>query len=49
MNAYGLNNTGSTALNATAQDLFSNKIFDNASGGWSYAHHTIHSLQDLNL
>ena len=49
VNAYGLNNTGSTSLNATYQDLFSNQSFDNSSGGWSYAHHTIQSLQDLNL
>ena len=49
VNAYGLNNTGSTSLNATYQDFFSNQSFDNSSGGWSYAHHTIHSLQDLNL
>ena len=49
VNAYGLNNTGSTSLNATYQDLFSNQTFDNASGGWSYSHHTIHSLRDLNL
>ena len=49
VNAYGLNNTGSTSLNATYQDLFSNQIFDNSSSNWSYAHNTIHSLQDLNL
>ena len=49
VNAYGLNNTGSTSLNATYQDLFSNQTFDNASSSWSYAHQTIHSLQDLNL
>ena len=49
VNAYGLNNTGSTSLNATYQDLFSNQSFDNSSSSWSYAHQTIHSLQDLNL
>ena len=49
VNAYGLNNTGQASLNATYQDLFSNQSFDNSSSGWSYAHHTIHSLQDLNL
>ena len=49
VNAYGLNNTGSTSLNATYQDLFSNQTFDNSSSNWSYAHHTIQSLQDLSL
>jgi hypothetical protein len=49
VNAYGLNDTDSTSLNATYQDLFSNQSFDNTSGGWSYTHHTIHSLQGLNL
>ena len=49
VNAYGLNNTGSTSLNATYQDLFSNQSFDNSSSSWGYAHQTIHSLQDLNL
>ena len=49
VNAYGLNNTGSNSLNATYQDLFSNQSFDNASSSWSYSHHTIHSLHDLNL
>ena len=49
VNAYGLNNTGSTSLNATYLDLFSNQSFDNSSGSWSYSHQTIHSLQDLNL
>ena len=49
VNAYGLNNTGNTSLNATYQDLFSNQIFDNSSSNWSYAHHTIQSLQDLNF
>ena len=48
-NAYGLNNTGSTSLDATYQDLFSNQSFDNSSSSWSYSHHTIQSLQDLNL
>ena len=33
VNAYGLNNTGSTSLNVTHQDLFSNQSFDNSSGG----------------
>ena len=47
--AYGLNNTGSTSLNATYQDLFSNQSFDNSSSSWGYAHQTIHSLQGLNL
>ena len=49
VNAYGLNNTGSTSLNATYQDLFSNQSFDNSSSSWSYSHHTIQSLQDLNF
>ena len=49
VNAYGLNNTGSTSQNATYQDLFSKQIFDNSSSNWSYAHHTIQALQDLNL
>ena len=49
VNAYGLNNTGSTSLNATYQDLFSNQSFDNSSSNWSYAHEIIQSLQDLNL
>ena len=49
VNAYGLNSTGSTSLNATYQDLFSNKIFDNSSSRWSYAHEIIQSLQDLSL
>ena len=49
VNAYGLNNTGSTSLDATYQDLFSNQSFDNSSSSWSYAHHTIQSLQDLNF
>ena len=49
VNAYGLNNTGSTSLNATYQDLFSNQSFDKSSSSWGYAHHTIQSLQDLNL
>jgi hypothetical protein len=41
VNAYGLNDTDSTSLDATYQDLFSNQSFDNTSGSWSYAHHTI--------
>ena len=49
VNAYGLNSTGSTSLNVTYQDLFSNQSFDNDSGGWSYSHQIIQSLQDLNL
>ena len=49
VNAYGLNSTGSTSLNATYQDLFSNQSFDNSSSSWSYSHQTIPSLQDLNL
>ena len=49
VNAYGLNNTGSTSLNATYQDLFSNQSFDNSSSSWSYSHSTIQSLQDLNF
>ena len=49
VNAYGLNNTGSTSLNATYQDLCSNQTFDNTTSNWSYAHHTIQSLHDLNL
>ena len=49
VNAYGLNNTGSTSFNATSPELFSNQSFDNTTGGWSYSHHTIQSLQDLNL
>ena len=49
VNAYGLNNTGNTSLNATYQDLFSKQIFDNSSSNWSYAHHTINSVQDLNF
>ena len=44
VNAYGLNDIDSTSLNATYQDLFSNQSFDNTSGGWSYAHHTIISV-----
>ena len=48
VNAYGLNNTGNTSLNATYQDLFSNQIFDNSSSSWSYSHHTINSVRDLN-
>ena len=49
VNTYGLNSTGSTSLNATYQDLFSNQSFDNTSGGWTYSHQNIQSLQDLNL
>jgi hypothetical protein len=49
VSAYGLNSTGSTSLNVTYQDLFSNQSFDNDSGGWSYSHQIIQSLQDLNL
>ena len=49
VNAYGLNNTDSTSLANTYQDLFSNQSFDNSSSNWSYSHHTINSLQDLNL
>ena len=48
VNAYGLNNTGNASLNATYQDLFSNQIFDNSSSSWSYSHHTINSVRDLN-
>ena len=44
INAYGLNNTGSTSLAATYQDLFSNQTFDNTAGGWSYSHDIIQSL-----
>ena len=44
-----LNNTGQASLNATYQDIFSNQSFDNSSSSWSDAHHTIQSLQDLNL
>ena len=47
--AYGLNNTGSTSLAATYQDLFSNQIFDNSSGDWSYSSHIIQSMQDINF
>ena len=47
VNAYGLNNASSTSLTATYQDLFSNQSFDNSSSNWSYAHHTIQSLQDI--
>ena len=47
--AHGLNNTGCTSQNATYQDLFYNQSFDKSSSNWSYAHHTIQSLQDLNL
>ena len=49
VNAYGLNNTGSISQNATYQDLFSNQSFYKSSSNWSYAHHTIQSLQDLTL
>ena len=49
VNAYGLNNTDSTSLANTYQDLFSNQSFDNSSSSWSYSHQTINSLQDLNL
>lgn len=49
VNAYGLDNTGSTSLAATYHDLFSNQTFNNSSSNWSYSHHTIHSMQDLNL
>ena len=48
VNAYGLNNTDNTFLNATYPDLFSNQIFDNSSSSWSYSHHTINSVRDLN-
>ena len=48
VNAYGLNNTGNASLNATYPDLFSNQIFDNSSSSWSYSHHTINSVRDLN-
>ena len=44
-----LNNTGQASLNATYQEIFSSQSFDNTSSSWSYAHHTIQSLQDLNL
>ena len=47
VNAYGLNNTGSTSLAATYQDLFSNQTFNNTSGGWTYSHDIIQSLQDI--
>jgi hypothetical protein len=49
VNAYGLNNTDSTSLNATYQDLFSNQSFDNSSSSWSYAHQIINSLGDINF
>ena len=49
VNAYGLNKNGKASLNATYQDLFSNQTFDNSSGSWSYSHHSIQSLQELNL
>ncbi len=48
VNDYGLNTT-STSQNATYQDLFSNQSFDKSSSNWSYAYHTIQSMQDLNL
>ena len=49
VNTYGLNSTGSTSLNATYQDIFFNQSFGNTSGGWTYSHQIIQSLQDLNL
>ena len=49
VNAYGLNNTGSTTINTTYQDLFSNQTFDNSSSTWDYSHQIIQSLQDINL
>ncbi|MEC8441029.1 MAG: hypothetical protein VXZ59_01795 [Cyanobacteriota bacterium] len=49
VNAYGLNNIGSTSQSATYQDLFSKQSFDKSSSNWSYAHHTIQYLQGLNL
>ena len=41
--------TFKASLTTTYQDLFSNQSFDNSSSSWSYDHHTIHALQDLNL
>ena len=49
VNAYGVADSDNASLATTYQDLFSNQTFDNSAGGWSYSHHTIHSLQDLNL
>ena len=49
VNAYGLNSAGSTSLNATYQDLFSNQIFDNSASSWSYSQQTINSMQDFNF
>ena len=46
--AWGLDDFRLNLL-TTYQDLFSNQIFDNSSSNWSYAHHTIQSVQDLNL
>ena len=49
VNAYGLNNNDKASLDATYQDLFSHQTFNNSSSSWSYSHHIIQSLQDLNL
>ena len=49
VNAYGLNKNGKASLNATHQDLFSNQTFDNTSSSWSYSHHSIQSMQNINL
>ena len=49
VNAYGINTNGKTSLNTTYQDLVSNQSFDSSSSSWSYSHHSIQSLQDINL
>ena len=49
VNLYGLGDTSKNSLDRIYQDLFSNQIFDNSSGNWSYSHQTVKSLQDINL
>ena len=49
VNLYGLGDTSKNSLDRIYQDLFSNQIFDNTSGNWSYSHQTVQSLQDINL
>jgi hypothetical protein len=49
VNLYGLADTSNNSLDRIYQDLFTNQIFDNSSGNWSYSHQTIQSLGDINL
>ena len=49
VNAYGLNSTRDSSLDASYSDIFSNQSFDNSGSNWSYSHEIIHSLKSMNL